>query len=124
MSTLPKTFISEEKYLELDRAAEYKSEYYDGEMFAMAGAGMAHNQIVVNTASGLHSQLRGKPCQALTSDMRTRIGSAARYAYRMFPSFAASLRSWTTARTSSSTQPSSSKCCRPPRPISTAASSS
>ncbi len=38
MSTLPKTFIPPEKYLDLDRAAEYKSEYYDGEMFAMAGA--------------------------------------------------------------------------------------
>jgi Uma2 family endonuclease len=81
MSTLPKPFISEERYLELDRAAEYKSEYYDGEMYAMAGAGMAHNQIVLNTGATLHTQLRGKNCQALMSDMRTRIGSAARYAY-------------------------------------------
>jgi len=81
MSTLPKTFISEEKYLELDRAAEYRSEYYDGEMFAMAGAGMAHNLIAGNTFASLHGQLRGKPCVALPSDMRTRIGCAARYAY-------------------------------------------
>jgi Uma2 family endonuclease len=81
MSTLPKTFISEEKYLELDRAAEYKSEYYDGEMFAMAGTGVAHNQIVVNTSAALHRQLRGRDCQALMSDMRTRVGTVARYAY-------------------------------------------
>jgi Uma2 family endonuclease len=81
MSTLPKSFISEEKYLELDRAAEYKSEYYDGEMFAMPGAGMAHNQIVFNTSISVGTQLRGKPCQGLPSDMRVRIGSAARYAY-------------------------------------------
>lgn len=81
MSTLPKTFISEEQYLELDRAADYKSEYYDGEMFAMAGAGMIHNQITLNAGASLHTQLRGKDCQALMADMRTRIGSAARYAY-------------------------------------------
>jgi Uma2 family endonuclease len=50
-------------------------------MFAMAGAGFAHNQIVLNAGAALHTQLRGKDCQALMSDMRTRIGSAARYAY-------------------------------------------
>ena len=81
MSTLPKSFISEEKYLELDRAAEHKSEYYDGEMFAMAGAGMAHNQIVFNTSIAIGIQLRGKSCQGLPSDMRVRIGAAARYSY-------------------------------------------
>jgi Uma2 family endonuclease len=81
MSTLPRNFLTEEQYLEHDRAAEHKSEYYDGEMFAMAGAGLAHNRIVVNTGASLHAQLRGKPCEALPSDMRTRIGSAARYAY-------------------------------------------
>jgi Uma2 family endonuclease len=81
MSTLPRNLLTEEQYLELDRAAEYKSEYYDGEMFAMAGAGMTHNRIVINTGSSLHTQLRGSRCEALASDMRTRIGSAARYAY-------------------------------------------
>jgi Uma2 family endonuclease len=40
MSTLPKNFITPEQYLELDRAAERKSEYWDGEIFAMAGGGV------------------------------------------------------------------------------------
>jgi hypothetical protein len=43
MSTLPRNVLTEEQYLELDRAAERKSEFYDGEMFAMAGAGLSHN---------------------------------------------------------------------------------
>jgi Uma2 family endonuclease len=81
MSTLPRNFLTEEQYLEHDRAAERKSEYYDGEMFAMAGAGLAHNQIVFNTNLSLGAQLRGTRCQGLPSDMRVRIGSAARYAY-------------------------------------------
>jgi Uma2 family endonuclease len=39
---------SEKEYLELERDAEYKSEYYRGEIFAMAGAGHNHNRIVEN----------------------------------------------------------------------------
>ena len=39
MSTLPKNLLTEEQYLELDRAADYKSEYYDGEMFALGRGG-------------------------------------------------------------------------------------
>jgi Uma2 family endonuclease len=38
VSTPPTTYLTPEQYLEIERAAEYKSEYYDGEMFAMAGA--------------------------------------------------------------------------------------
>jgi Uma2 family endonuclease len=39
---------SEKEYLELERDAEYKSEYYRGEIFAMAGAGHNHNRIKEN----------------------------------------------------------------------------
>jgi Uma2 family endonuclease len=81
MSTLPRNFLTEEQYLELDRAAECKSEFYDGEMFAMAGAGLSHNRIVADTQFALQAQLGDNPCEVLPSDMRIRIGSAARYAY-------------------------------------------
>ena len=43
MSTEPKTFLTEEQYLEIERRAEFKSEYFQGEMFAIAGAVEAHN---------------------------------------------------------------------------------
>jgi Uma2 family endonuclease len=46
MSTLPKTLLTPEQYLEIERQAAYKSECYQGEMFAMAGAGLAHNVLV------------------------------------------------------------------------------
>ena len=45
MSSPPKTFLTPEQYLEIERAAEYKSEYFNGEMFAMAGAKANHNLI-------------------------------------------------------------------------------
>ena len=39
MSSQPTTLLSPDEYLELERKAERKSEYFQGEMFAMAGAG-------------------------------------------------------------------------------------
>jgi Uma2 family endonuclease len=38
MSSQPKTYLTPEEYLAIERAAETKSEYFDGEMFAMSGA--------------------------------------------------------------------------------------
>src|SRR4029077_10618176 len=48
MSSLPKTFLTPEQYLEIERKAEYKSEYFQGEMFAMAGASLRHNILIWN----------------------------------------------------------------------------
>ena len=48
MSAQPIKMYSEQEYLELEREAPYKSEYYRGEIFAMAGAGHNHNRIVEN----------------------------------------------------------------------------
>lgn len=81
MSTQPKTLLTPEQYLEIERAADFKSEYYDGEMFAMAGAGADHNLIAANVIADLHRQLRSKPCLTYPSDMRTRVGSNRRYTY-------------------------------------------
>jgi Uma2 family endonuclease len=81
MSTLPKSFITPEQYLEIDRQAERKSEYYDGEMFAMAGVGVAHNSIVWNLIASLNPHLRGRRCRGYPSDLRVRIAPDRRYSY-------------------------------------------
>ena len=81
MSTLPKTFLTPEQYLKAEREAEYKSEYYQGEMFAMAGAGEAHNQLVTNLVIGLGSQLRSRPCRVYSNDMRVRVSATGLYTY-------------------------------------------
>jgi len=72
VSTQPKTFLTPEHYLAIEREAEYKSEYYQGEMFAMAGAGEAHNVLVTNLVTGLNNQLRSRPCRVYSNDMRVR----------------------------------------------------
>jgi Uma2 family endonuclease len=81
MSTLPKAFLTPEQYLEIERSAERRSEYYRGEMFAMAGAGLAHNVLVANLVAGLHAQLRSRPCRVLPSDMRVLVAATGLYTY-------------------------------------------
>lgn len=61
MSTLPKNYLTPEEYLAVERAAERKSEYFDGQMFAMSGARRSHNLISVNAAGELNRQLRSRP---------------------------------------------------------------
>ncbi len=76
-----KTFISPEDYLEIERQAEYKSEYYNGEMFAFAGAGFNHNIIAVNITTFLNNQLRSKSCIVFNSDMRLFVEAFNLYTY-------------------------------------------
>jgi Uma2 family endonuclease len=81
MSTQPKTFLTPEQYLEIERKAEYKSEYYNGEMFAMAGAREAHNLITMNLGAQIHAQLRSGPCRVYSSDMRVSVSPTGLYTY-------------------------------------------
>jgi Uma2 family endonuclease len=61
------------EYLRMERAAQEKSEYYDGEIFAMPGALRSHNVICVNAGSMLLSLLRKRGCQPYGSDMKVAI---------------------------------------------------
>ena len=70
-----------EQYLELERRAEHRSEYVNGQILASPGHGEEHNTITVNVAAALHAQFRGRPCRAYVSDMRVRITDAGMYAY-------------------------------------------
>lgn len=81
MSSQPKTRLTPQEYLALEREAEYKSEYFKGEVFAFAGASLQHNLIAVNVLTAIHSQLRGGPCSAFSSDMRITIPQTPHYAY-------------------------------------------
>jgi len=81
VSALSKTFLTAEEYLEFERKVEYKSEYYLGEMFAMAGASYAQNLLVSNILFGLRQGLGSRPCSVLPSDMRVRVSPTGLYTY-------------------------------------------
>ncbi len=81
MSTQSKSYLTPEQYLEIERKAECKSEYYQGEMFAMSGAKFAHIQIVGNVMRHLGNQLQGRHCQPLSNDMRVCVKPSGLYTY-------------------------------------------
>lgn len=63
--------------MEGERAAlESRSEYLDGEVFAMTGASLEHNTIVMNIGRELSIQLKGHPCRVYANDMKVLIRSA------------------------------------------------
>jgi Uma2 family endonuclease len=81
MSTVPKQFITPEQYLYRERNAEFRSEYFRGEMFAMAGASANHNLIVGNCVQNIGQQLKKKPCRVYPSDLKLRIQATGLYTY-------------------------------------------
>jgi Uma2 family endonuclease len=70
MSTQLVTYLTPEQYLDIESKAEFRSEYINGEMFAMSGATPNHARIVLNTARRLTEQLDGRPCEAFDGDLR------------------------------------------------------
>ncbi|MEK6300470.1 MAG: Uma2 family endonuclease [Acidobacteriota bacterium] len=81
MSTLAKHKYTPEEYLELERAAERKSEFLNGEIFAMSGASARHALIVVNTSAELRDLLRDRACTVYSTDLRTRVSYEGLYTY-------------------------------------------
>jgi Uma2 family endonuclease len=77
--TNPNHRLSEAQYLEIERAAEFKSEFYEGAMFAMAGGSRRHSLIASNLVSELRSRLKGKPCAVFNSDLRIKIEETGLY---------------------------------------------
>ncbi|MFT3882068.1 MAG: Uma2 family endonuclease [Gemmatales bacterium] len=73
MSSAPTLRVSPDQYLVQERKASYKSEYYQGEIFAMAGASKEHVRISTNLISESHQQLKGKMCEVFGSDLRLKI---------------------------------------------------
>jgi Uma2 family endonuclease len=80
MSSQLVTYLTPEEYLVLERQAETKSEYLDGELIAMTGATRKHNLVAGNIFASLHAQLRQRPCEVYASDMRVGVSPIA-YTY-------------------------------------------
>ena len=74
-------YVSQEAYLETEREALEKHEYYQGEIFAMSGASVNHNRIQTNMIGELYLKLKGKDCQPYGSDLRIHIPQNTLYTY-------------------------------------------
>ncbi|HQU82293.1 MAG TPA: Uma2 family endonuclease [Pyrinomonadaceae bacterium] len=78
---LKKDYISPEEYLIAERESFEKHEYFDGEIFQMAGASERHNLINGNTFASLHFQLKKRLCKGYQSDMRLHIPATGLFTY-------------------------------------------
>jgi Uma2 family endonuclease len=74
-------FVSPEDYLIMERASQEKHEYFNGEVFAMAGASIPHNEIFHNVYGSLWGFLKGKGCKPYGSDLRIHIPVNTLYTY-------------------------------------------
>lgn len=81
MSLQPKPNLSPEDYLVLERSAQFKSEYFEGEIFAMAGASESHNLIVANTLAEIRQHLKNRPCKVYANDMRVKVSPTGLFTY-------------------------------------------
>ena len=73
--------LSEAEYLAIERAAVFRSEFYDGEMFAMAGGSPTHSLIAGNLIRALGNRLQGGGCLTFNSDLRVKIEDSGLYTY-------------------------------------------
>jgi Uma2 family endonuclease len=75
------TIMTAEEYLAAERAAEFRSEYYDGCVYAMAGTSIPHNLIVMNFAGALKLALKKRGCLVMAIDVRVRVSPGKVFTY-------------------------------------------
>lgn len=73
--------ISESDYLTGEPASAIRHEYVAGHVYAMAGAGKAHNTVAGNLFVRIRSHLRGTPCRSYIADMKVRVVRDQAYYY-------------------------------------------
>lgn len=81
MASQPNPYLTEEQYLEIERKAERRSEYWNGEMFAMAGGTARHADIKDGLVFVLRRELHGSGCRTYSSDLRVKTPATGLYTY-------------------------------------------
>ena len=73
--------MTPQEYLAWEELQPLRYEYFNGEVVAMTGGTIPHNQIAVNLAALLKSHLRGKGCKVLTSDAKLAVSESGPFHY-------------------------------------------
>lgn len=81
MSTEVKRRYSLEEYLELERDSEVRYEFWNGEIYAMSGGTLSHDQIMGNLFDSLRTNLRSTDCRVFTNNMQIKVPAAPPYRY-------------------------------------------
>lgn len=70
-----------DEYLTLEREAEERHEYLDGQIYSMAGESPTHSTICFNLAATIGPQLVNKPCRGFSPNMKVRTRPTGLYSY-------------------------------------------
>lgn len=81
MSALPKRKYTLAEYFEIERNSEEKYEYFDGNIWSMAGASPAHERVVVNIGGHLRDLFRGRGCSVFGSNLKIKVPAYPPYRY-------------------------------------------
>ncbi|HYW20057.1 MAG TPA: Uma2 family endonuclease [Nodularia sp. (in: cyanobacteria)] len=81
MQVTQQRYYTPEEYLALEEAADYKSEYIDGEIVPMAGGTIDHNQIALNLSSELNFAFKRQNYRVFMGDVRLWIPQKRIYTY-------------------------------------------
>lgn len=73
--------LTPEQYLEIERGNDFRSEYYDGQMFAMAGGSLRHAFLITRLARILGNALAKGPCEVVTSELLVRSSKTGPFMY-------------------------------------------
>ena len=76
MSALPKRKYTIEEYVELIKTTEEKIEYFDGELFSMAGGKFAHSAIASNVQFALSQRFVKRLCRVFSGDLALKVPAA------------------------------------------------
>jgi Uma2 family endonuclease len=81
MASASVPYLTPEQYLEIERQAEFRSEYLHCEMFAMAWTSFNHNRIVRSTERALGRALDGRRCDVFFLDVKVHVPATGLYTY-------------------------------------------
>ncbi len=74
-------YMTPQEYLEWEANQDMKYAYVDGEVYAMTGGTIPHNQIALNLASALKAHLRSKGCLVVMADVKVQVSESGPYHY-------------------------------------------
>ena len=74
-------YMTPQEYLEWEERQDIKYEYVNGEVLAMTGGTLPHNDIALNLASALKSQLRGRRCRVNIADAKVSVSESGPFHY-------------------------------------------
>ncbi len=79
--TQRQTFFSVRDYLQYERVAPERHEFFDGNVYAMAGENARHSTICFNLYALTGNNLRGKNCRGFSPNMKVATGNQGLYSY-------------------------------------------